>query len=158
MFFRSWRTCVKLAYGVPRWTKTFLVDHLLAENLVSAREEVLARFTGFVDKLATSPCREVRVLVALVKQDSRSVTGSNVALIEYESGLQLGKASVQQFRACLVAARPEVPAADFWRIPFLKKLLEDRANSCINQDEDAELEEAKAWKVRREELIGSLCA
>ena len=91
MFFRSWRTCVKLAYMVPRWTKTFLVDHLLAVNLVSAREDILARFTGFVDKLATSPCREVRVLVALLKQDSRSVTGSNVALIECESGLEKAK-------------------------------------------------------------------
>ena len=52
MFFRSWKTCVKLAYGVPRWTKTFLVDHLLTVNLVSAREEVLTRFTGFVEKLS----------------------------------------------------------------------------------------------------------
>ena len=121
-------------------------------------EEILARFTGYVEKLVTSPCREVRVLVSLLKQDSKSVTGSNVALIESESGLEIGKASVQQFRASLVAARPEVPAVDFWRLPFLEKLLEDRKNGCTNQKEDEELKETKAWSKRREEIIESLCA
>ena len=158
MFFRSWRTRVKLAYMVPRWTKTFLVDHLLAVDLVSAKEEVLARFTGFVEKLAISPCREVRVLGSLIRHDSRSVTGSNVALIECESGLEVGKAPIQQFRAGLVAARPEVPSADFWRLPYLKRLLEDRTTSYINPEGDEEEKEAKAWRKRREELIESLCA
>ena len=81
----------------------------------------MARFTGFVDKLTSSPCREVRVMAALVTRDARTVTGSNVGLIEEESGLQVGKTTVQQFIIGLAASRKDVPAADVWRIPFLKK-------------------------------------
>ena len=153
MFFNSWRTCVKLAFNVPRQTRTFLVNHLLALNMVSAREEILARFTEFVNKLVLSPCREVRVMAALTSHDAKTVTGRNVALIEQESGLEVAGASVWQFRSSLVAARPEVPAADVWRPSYLEKLLDDRSN----HDDGDEQEEAKAWEVRREELIQSLC-
>ena len=118
MFFNSMRTCVKLANHVPRQTKTYLVDHLLSKDLMSAREEILAGFTGFVNKLASSPCREVRVMAALTIHDARTVTGSNVALIEEKSGLEEGKATIHNFRGCLVAARPEVPAADIWRLSY----------------------------------------
>ena len=122
---------------------------------MSAREEILARFTGFVNKLASSPCREVRVMAALTIHDARTVTGSNVALIEEESGLEVGKATIHKFRGCLVAARPEVPAADIWRLSYLEKLLKDRVSECLHQDEDSK--EAKAWALRREELIRNLC-
>ena len=155
MFFNSMKTCVKLAYHVPRQTRTFIVNHLLARDLVSAREEIMSRFTGFVNKLASSPCREVRVMAALTIRDARTFTGSNVALIEEESGLELGRATIHQFRTCLVAARPEVPAADVWRLSFLEKLLRDRENTCLQLEEDSE--EARAWTDRREELIRSLC-
>ena len=153
MFFNSWRTCVKLAFNVPRQTRTFFVNHLLAVNMVSAREEILARFMGFVKNLASSPCKEVRVMSALTSYDVRTVTGSNVAIIENESGLKLGKATVQQFRSSLVAARPTVPAVDVWQLPYLEKLLDDRNN----HEEGVEQKEEKAWSVRREELIQSLC-
>ena len=135
MFFNAMKTCVKLAYQVPRQTRTFLVNHLLARDLVTAREEILSRFTGFVNKLASSPCREVRVMAALTMCDARTVTGSNVALIEGESGLEVGSATIHQFRACLVEARPEVPATDIWRLSFLEKLLEDRVNCCLQHEE-----------------------
>ena len=154
MFFNSMRTCVKLAYHVPRQTKTFLVNHLLARDLVSAREEILSRFTGFVNKLSSSPCREVRVMAALTVHNARTVTGSNVALVEEESGLKVGRASIHHFRTSLVAARPAVPAADVWRLSFLEKLIEDRDNTFLKHEENAE---TTAWAERREELIRNLC-
>ena len=94
-------------------------------------------------------------MAALTMCDARTVTGSNVALIEGESGLEVGSATIHQFRACLVAARPEVPATDIWRLSFLEKLLEDRVNCCL-QHEENEME-VRAWAERREELIASLC-
>ena len=151
MFFNTWRTCVKLTFNVPRQTKTFIVNHLLAVNMCSAREEILARFAGFVSKLASSPCREVRVLAALVSHDARTVTGRNVALIEKESGLGVAGTAVWQIRSSLVAARPTIPSVDVWRLPFLEKLLEDRRHPYGGGGE------AKAWRKRREELIESLC-
>ena len=59
-----------MAFNVPRQTRKFIVNHLLAVNMVSAREEILARFAGFVNKLASSPCREVRVMAELVSHDA----------------------------------------------------------------------------------------
>ena len=81
-----------------------------------------------------------------------------MALIECEAGLRIGNAAVQQFRAGLVAARPEVPSADLWRLPYLKRLLEDRTTSYINPEDEEGQNEVKAWRKRREELIESLCA
>ena len=77
MFFNSMKTCVKLAYHVPRQTRTFIVNHLLARDLVSAREEIMSRFTGFVNKLASSPCREVRVMAALTIHVEESGIGKS---------------------------------------------------------------------------------
>ena len=36
-YFSAWRTCVKLAWQVPRAAHTYLVDHLLACDLSSVR-------------------------------------------------------------------------------------------------------------------------
>ena len=67
-------------------------------------------------------------MAALTRWDTRTVIGSNVALIEGESGLDVGQATIHQFRTCLVAARPGVPVADVWRLSYLEKLLKDRVN------------------------------
>ena len=66
--------------------------------------------------------------------------------------------TVHQFRSGLVANRPKVPEIDAWRLPFLKRLLEERANDCIETLDGGEQEERKAWAKRRQELIDSLCS
>ena len=73
-------------------------------------------------------------MAALKICDARTVTGSNVALIEGESGLDVGQATIHQFGTCLVAARPEVPVADVWRLSYLEKLLKDRDNDCMQHE------------------------
>ena len=39
--FNTWSTCVKLAWGVPRATHTYLVDNLLSAGIPSVRASVL---------------------------------------------------------------------------------------------------------------------
>jgi hypothetical protein len=46
--FNSWSTCVKLAWGVPRATHTYLVDNFLSAGIPSVRASVLARYCRFL--------------------------------------------------------------------------------------------------------------
>ena len=39
--YRSWNTCVKLAWGVPRWTHNYFVDNVLSGSLSSVRKKIL---------------------------------------------------------------------------------------------------------------------
>ena len=64
-FFKSWNTCVKLVYGVPRSTFTYLVEGYLASEHVSLRKQVLARYLGFFRSLLGSPSKEVEYLLEL---------------------------------------------------------------------------------------------
>ena len=38
---RSWNTCAKLAWGVPRWTHNYFVEHVLSCGIPSARQRIL---------------------------------------------------------------------------------------------------------------------
>ena len=57
-YLTSWRTCVKLAWQVPRQTHTYLVDHLLCSDLTSVRSDIFARYIKCVRGLKASPSIE----------------------------------------------------------------------------------------------------
>ena len=57
-YFSAQTVGVKLAWGVPRATRTYLLQQCLAPGTTSARAEVLARFTGFYSGLQNSPSPE----------------------------------------------------------------------------------------------------
>ena len=65
-FFKCWNTAIKLVYGVPRSTYTYLVEGFLAKDQPSLRNQVLSRYPGFYRKLQSSPSKEVRMLVSMV--------------------------------------------------------------------------------------------
>ena len=58
-FFRSWNTCVKLVYRVPRSTYTYLVEGYLAATQTSLRNQIVSRYPGFYRSLMCSPSKEV---------------------------------------------------------------------------------------------------
>ena len=49
-FFKSWNTCVKLVYGVPRNTFTYLVEGYFAADQTSLRNQIMSRYSGFCSK------------------------------------------------------------------------------------------------------------
>ena len=69
-YFTSWRTCVKLAWQVPRQTHTYLVDHLLCSGLSSVRCDIMSIYVKFVRGLQLSPSREVSVRGVKRKSES----------------------------------------------------------------------------------------
>ena len=80
--YKSWSTCVKLAWKVPRSTHTFLVDNLLAAQFYTVKQQLLSRYVHFVKKLLSSNSPEVCMVVNMVARCARSTTGSNLLKIE----------------------------------------------------------------------------
>ena len=142
-FFKSWNTCVKLCYNVPRNTFTYLVEGWLAADMVSLRNQVFSRYAGFYRRLMSSPSREVRALALMVSNDPRSTTCQNLRLLRELTGLaQPHMYSSFRVRACLPVQ--QVPEKEQWRLGLLTSLLqlrveqhrraEDTTNICAMID------------------------
>ena len=69
--FNTWSTCVKLAWGVPRATHTYLVDNLLSEGIPNIRASVLSRYCKFFSSVKTSPSLEVRVVANIAAAEGQ---------------------------------------------------------------------------------------
>ena len=150
-YVNSWKTCIKLAWGVPRATHSYFLDYL-SGGLVTVRRDVLARYAGFYKSLLTSPCREVSILARLVAKDIRTTTARNMRMIEKETGGLTWAAPGGKIREELATREPAVPRVDAWRIPYLGRLLEER-DVLVYQGEELceEVEQVQ-------ELIDSLCS
>ena len=150
-YYNSWKTCVKLAWGVSRATHSYFLDYL-SGGLVSVKRDILARYAGFYRSLLSSPCREVNILARMVAKDVRTVTARNLRLLETESCGQSWIAPAVRIHEGLASREPVVPARDSWRIPYLGKLLEERDGLVYEgEDQSEEVEELQ-------ELIDSLCS
>ena len=120
-YFKCWNTCIKLVYGVPRSTFTYLVEGYFAADQTSLRNQVLSRYPGFYRNLLNSPSREVRLLARIVADDPRSTTCANLKYIERLAGLcQPELYSSHRVRAALPVR--EVPEQEKWRLGLLSKL------------------------------------
>ena len=125
-FYKSWNTCVKLLYYIPRNSFTYLVEGFFAANVVSMRNQILSRFGGFVRKLLHSASREVRGLAKLVINDARSNTCSNLRFLRLKCGLL----EPQKFANYTVKRKlPSrcVPNEEFWRLGLLENLFKVRS-------------------------------
>ena len=124
MFYRSWNTCVKLAYNIPRSTHTYLVENYLAAEFTPIRTELMARYIKFYDSLLNSKSLEIQVLVNTITKDARSTTSRNLGLVVRETKQELSTLTAKKVRQCVVV--PEIPINHGWRVPLLKRLLQDR--------------------------------
>ena len=122
--YRSWNTCVKLVWDLPRSTHNYLVEHMLARDFVSVRERIMVQYVRFVQRLPKSVSKEVRILQNIVKNDVRSVTGRNCLLLGLEFSLDPHTVSPEKFKEKYKFYA--VPEQDDWRIPLLRTLLDHR--------------------------------
>ena len=142
--FRSWNTCIKLAWGIPRSSHNFVSDHL-AGSLPSVKKKILCQYVSFFQNLSISSSREVRIVSGIVSNDIQSVTGKNLANIErlFQLNPRMDPASV--FKVKDIGYM--VPEEDQWRLPFLEKLLDQRRELWTCEEETSHIDE----------LIESLC-
>ena len=86
MFLSAWKTGHKLAWGVHRGCRTYLVQEVLAPHVSSLQASLLSRFHGFFRSLLESPSHEVSVVARLSARDARSNLGSNLGLLAERRG------------------------------------------------------------------------
>ena len=148
--FNAWTTAVKLSWAVPRATRTYLVQQVLSAGLTSAKVDILARFGNFFRSLRLSPCYEVAVMANLVGRDIRSITGSNIRLVQDSSGLDPWVTSPAHLKAGLIAKQQvNIEREDMWRVKYLGTLL--------GQRQELHYLGYETEKLRVNELIDSLC-
>ena len=73
---------------------------------------------------------------AVARQDIRTVTGSNVAFIRRETGMDPVLASLPQLKCELQRKLASVPDMDRWRVKYLTRLLSDRGEAHYRGDEE----------------------
>ena len=121
------------------------MEHVLSCGIPSTRQRVLGQYLGFFQKLIKSDSPEIRMLASLVGRDAGSVTGANLVNIEEEFGLDPWVSSSAQLGekySCY-----SVPADDSWRLPLLVKLLDQKREMTICEENTMTISE----------LIDSLC-
>ena len=122
--YAAWNTAVKLTWSCPRWTKTFLVQQVLASGSTSAETDILARYGNFCKGLRTSRSQEVRVLFYLVSRDLQSTTGKNIKNLVEKSGQDPWSVSSIRLKTALHEKQMVgISAQDTWRIGYLTSLL-----------------------------------
>ena len=82
--FRSWKTTIKMAHGVPRQTRTYLVENLLCCGLPSVKQLLIRRFVQFVQNLLSTENPIISMLAHLSVITVQSTTGLNVKNIQDE--------------------------------------------------------------------------
>ena len=122
--YRTWNTCVKLAWDVPRWTHNYFVDNLLGGDLPPVKKKLQCQYVNFFQKLRKSPLREVRILASVVGRDMESVTGKNLLMLEREFGLDPWIQTATTFKSKNIGYT--IPSEDKWRLSLLQRLLNQR--------------------------------
>ena len=126
--FSSWTTAVKLAWSVPRGTRTYLVQQVLYSGLTSGKVDIMSRFVNFFKGFRTSPSPEVQIMANLTGRDIRATTGSNLRLLEETSGPDPWSYSSAKLKEKLI--QNEIVTVfnhDAWRVSYLARLLERRS-------------------------------
>ena len=115
----------------------------------NARIDSLARYAKCDRGLQASPSMEVAVMCGVAKRDIRSVTGSNIALVRLETGMDPLHSCLGKLKMELQSRVASVPDLDRWRLDYLARLLQQRGEASFIAD-DAEAR-------RLSTLIDSLC-
>ena len=124
MVYSAWDNAVKLTWSCPRWTRTFLLQQVLASGMRSARTEILGRYGKFCMGLRTSVSQEVRVLFNYVARDLQSTTAQNIKMVRDMSGLDPWTAVPWMLKEALFKKQlVDIPQQDVWKVEYLRSLL-----------------------------------
>ena len=144
-YFKAWNIQARLAWNVPRDTHTNLVENYFCSGHMSLRRQIFSRYQNFLRKLETSPSKEIRIMIGLVREDQRSVTGRN---IQYLS--RLCDYDILKYDSCKVNEMlPNLTACETWRLSLLSTLLDARMKGSFTV--------INITKQAAQEMINSLC-
>ena len=136
-FFKCWNTNVKLVFGIPRNSFTYLVEGFFAEMFTSLRNQIYSRYAVFFRTLLGSSSHEVQFLAHLVMKDPRSTSCKNLKLLEIKTSL----VNPWDFSSARIKASlpiQKIPENEKWRLGLLKNLfiLKDEKLSRMESTQD----------------------
>ena len=143
---RSWTTCIKLAWDLPRSTHTYLVESVLASDSLTVKQQLVGRFINFFNTLLVSKSPEIQIVANMAGRCVRATTGSNLIKIGIETGLDPWATPSWRIRNAI--GKAEVPVGDGWRGQLLRKLIAARKEMETNSEDTDEVQD----------LIESLCS
>ena len=125
-YFKSFNIQSRLAWNLDRQTKTCLIEKFFCAEHMSLRKMVLSRYPGFVKKLLSSPCFELRFLASIVIKDSRSVTCRNINYVNSITKLDVMREPKWKIKLANIYQSDENPEP--WRLRLLTTLLDIKMN------------------------------
>ena len=125
-----------MAHGVPRQTRSYLVENFLSFDLPSVKQLIIRRFVNFVQALLTSDNPVIWQLANLAVTTVQSNTGLNVKNIKDEFSLDPLTTNKRLFFTTAV----EIPFDKTDNIELLNYLLHIR-NSEHDEEVVAELDD-----------------
>ena len=137
-FYKCWNTNVKLVYGIPRNTFTYLVEGHFAKHIPSLRNQILTRYSGFFRTLLHSPSSEVQLLARLSVKDPRSPTYKNLELLKKRTNLEQPY-QYSQARIKSSLKNIEVPELETWRLSLLDNLISIRNEQLARSQDSASI-------------------
>ena len=108
---------------------------------------VLTRYPGFVKKLLSSPCFELRFLASIVIDDSRTVTCRNINYVNSITKLDVMREPKWKIKLAKIYQSDEDPEP--WRLRLLTTLLDIKMNQRFD-----------LWKLPMntlDDMVTSLC-
>ena len=124
--YRAWQVSVRDAWGVPRQTRTYLVDHLLSNPFPHIRQIILRKYLKFVQGLVCSMNPVLSGLSYWGVRTRLSTTGGNVANMQEEFGLNPLKCAAGN----IFVAKRDLPDNGHLNLELLENLLSIRASEC----------------------------
>ena len=146
-YFKCWNKQARLSWRVDYRTHTYLLEDLLCDSLTSLRVQILSRYPEFIRKLQNSPCREVRFMVNIVKDDARSKTAQNIKHIS--SLIDDNCLLIANWKMKELLPRTITPPFQLYRKNLLTYLLDLRLHGYYSH--------LGMGKQALEEMIKSLC-
>ena len=119
--FNLWNATVRDVFDVPRSTRTHIVENLLSMHR-GFKVDLLSRYQKFYMSLLRSPSMPVRVLSALLRNDVRSCSGRNLALITEEAGVDPLAVPKKKLEERLTKRR-QVPDTEEWVLEEVNNML-----------------------------------
>ena len=117
---KTWNTSVRQTMSLPRNTHRYFIEPLSGTNHII--KSIWNRFLKFIDNIAKGTKRTLRIVLATLMQDTRSITGNNIRYLKLKSV----NCNEKELDVYAETYRP-IPKDDEWRISVAAELLQAKA-------------------------------
>ena len=133
-FGKTWNVNLRILFDIPYDTHCWIVEEISEGK--HFRQMIFSRFLKYLKSIAKNRRPSIRCLYNVIKNDVKSMTGSNIRTILREAQVDPRSMDTHALKNWRVYQQ-----ADEWTVPLLKNLLEVRADNweVVYDDEKEEI-------------------